>query len=474
MAKANDLAGAVDSWLEVQSEAGQPVTYAEGTLYMYRNGYWMTGIDKAETPLRRLADVLRASDISYAKEPAAVWREVSLRLMSPTGKPIKMDERPALVCTNGTLMLEDRTLVPHSPETYFRRHVNLEYNPKARCPEWLAALDRMMSDWPKHEAEEVKKLLQEYFGVAIVGKRMLPRSLKQALFLYGPPRTGKTSIADVLRAMYPEDLVSSLTATEVSQQFGKYELTKALAWIADEAVNSKSKIDSGDLKRLFDGDLISTPLKYRDPIPFRFDGPVLWTANNPIATDEDSDALYVRILAIEFTRVFSEDDAIEQLNNHKRLVDYITAIGELPGVLNWALDGYDRAAKQMKYTDASRVRDLRKAWLEHSSPVADFLYKATEYDGKTVNFSSVLSAIVSSFALRHHGAKVSRTKAARGLEQMMRTVHPQVNVKKTGGKNGQTYSGVKLNDYGLELLQQAKEDGMFDVNEKPKVNEKKL
>lgn len=468
--KAENYGIAADLWLERMSEDGRPVIFSKSKLWACSGGFWMPIMPQDDTASSRM--MMEAADlagISMGAQERALWRTAELRAIPKDGSNAPLDESNLVVCKNGTLDPMSGDLYENNPELYVTRSVAVEYRPKAKCPEWLATLERTLQDKDKDERKRIIAVLQEFFGVAIVGKHNVPRPLRMGLFLYGATSTGKTSVAKVLRSMFDPARVAIASVDEVSTRFGGSALEGKVAWIADEATGSKTRVDSGLLKRLLDGDPVQAERKYKDAVPMLFNGPVVWTSNNPLKTDDENEALFQRILALEFSHSFTPEDAKQQLGPTGDLVDWLRSHEEMPGILNWALAGYHRAIEQGRFTEAKSIRDLRMAWLMSSNPTADFATRFIEPAVGVVNSVRTLSVAIQAYAFREHSTRLSKAAAARVATTVLRSMYPSMRVEKPGTR-GAYIIGLKLNADGVRQIELAKEDGAYDVGEKVQVN----
>jgi len=459
-------------------ERGTPVKTINGALHIYRENHWTTGIEEhhyyGPRVLKPAAD---GSGVAWGTSKGALWETV--RAMATPEEEIVLDADRLISCKNGLLDPLSGEVYDHDPERYCTRFVDLEYDSKAKCTEWLAALDRMLEDKDNATREEIKAVLQEWFGLGVVGRYpSMPRSLRRALMLAGASGTGKSSTAEVFVAFFGgEKAICSSVVDEINQRFGAAALLGAQAWVANEAIDPKGRTSVAKLKKILNNETMSVELKYGGTFPWSFKGTTLFTTNALLRTNEDSDAIFKRILALTFNRVFTSKDERATLGKYGTLVNKIKGIGELPGVLNWAIRGYDRAQEQGDFTHCKEVTDLRTESLRQSSPTFDFLYQCTEYQKGVVNTSRVISVAASQYARDEHGVAESKSSARRSVADMIRTIHPSVQFghKQTvAGKQHTVYVGLALNERGLRVVEAAKERGGFDPGEKVATNERRV
>jgi putative DNA primase/helicase len=222
------------------------------------------------------------------------------------------------------------TLLPHTPTFFTVNALSYDYQPNATCPHWERFLSELWGD----DIESIQTL-QEWFGYLL-----LPDTRQQKfLMLVGPARSGKGTIARVVRAMLGAENVASPTLRSLSGTFGLWGLLgKLLAIVPDasaartsdnlvELIKSLTGEDALDIERKNLSPLSSVNLKVR----------LMVIANQLPGMNDCSGALGQRILALETKRswVGKED---------RQLTDRLLA--ELPGILCWSMDGWRRLRKR--------------------------------------------------------------------------------------------------------------------------------
>src|SRR5262245_12668393 len=98
--------------------------------------------------------------------------------------------------------------------------------------EWLAFLNSLWPDDPASIA-----LLQEWAGYALTGDT----SMQKALLAVGRPRSGKSTIAAILRALVGEGNAAGPTLAGLAENFGLSALLgKQLAIVADARLSGRA------------------------------------------------------------------------------------------------------------------------------------------------------------------------------------------------------------------------------------------
>jgi putative DNA primase/helicase len=259
----------------------------------------------------------------------------------------------AMAMENGVLDPATRTLSEHDPERFNLSSLPFSYDPEAECPQWLDFLESTLpGDRQAHET------IAEWMGYVLSGRT----DLHKIGVLVGPPRCGKGTISRVLKAMVGRDGWAAPTLARLGSEFGMASLIgRGLAVMGDVRWTSKHVIDAVPIMLGISGeDGFSIPRKHVGDwigkLPTRL---MLMSNDAPVFTDA-SGALAGRMVYVAFHRSFlgSEDLTLEG-----RLM------GELPGILNWALDGLDRVVKLGTFTQSAGSMELAAEVDRDSSPV---------------------------------------------------------------------------------------------------------
>ena len=259
---------------------------------------------------------------------------------------------------NGLLDVPTRTLREHTPQFFNSVGVPFEYEPAAQQPKrWLAFLHQL---WPDDEASAAT--LQEWFGYIISGRT----DLHKILLMVGPTRAGKGVISRMLGALIGRNNVAAPTLSSLQKNFGLQPLLgKALATVADVRLNQRDAMTVVERLLSISGeDLITVDRKYRDPwtgqIPVRF----MLLSNELPQFGDASAAIAGRFVTLTLTQSFlgREDYGLEQ-----------SLYEELPGILNWALDGLARLGQQGAFTRTATTDEVMSELIALASPVAEFV-----------------------------------------------------------------------------------------------------
>ncbi|MEU3182163.1 phage/plasmid primase, P4 family [Streptomyces albidoflavus] len=271
-------------------------------------------------------------------------------------KPSELDRSPIVACENGLLRIRDRALLPHTPGFFNLVSVPFAYDPHAQAPAWEAFLADI---WP--EDHESVAALQEWFGYVLSGRT----DQQKILLLTGPPRSGKGTIARVVKELIGKENLAGPTLAGLGSNFGLSTLVgKPLAVISDARLSGDSTAVVERLLTISGEDTIDIDRKYR----------ALWTGKLPtrlmILTNElphfgdSSGVIAGRFIALSTT--------ISWLGKENTgLTDALTA--EMPGILNWALTGLARLEQTGRITEPTASREAVLTMQDTASPTSAFL-----------------------------------------------------------------------------------------------------
>ncbi|UCM89183.1 DNA primase family protein [Streptomyces marincola] len=267
------------------------------------------------------------------------------------------NEEPIVACENGLLHIRDRALLPHTPGFFNLVSVPFPYDPGATAPEWEHFLSEVWPDDP-----DAILALQEWFGYVLSGRT----DLQKILLMVGPSRSGKGTIARVLKALVGKKNLAGPTLAGLGTNFGLSTLIgKPLAVIADARLSGNDNTQVVERLLTISGeDTIDIDRKYRE----------VWTGKLPtrlvILSNElphfgDSSGVIANrfvLLNLRVSWLGREDPT---------LTDRL--IAEMPGILNWALEGLARLQRAGRITEPASSRDAVTTMRDTASPTSAFV-----------------------------------------------------------------------------------------------------
>lgn len=306
----------------------------EERFYHYRNGYWehiyevelITKISKELPQLNGMPLPMRKQVIE------------NLKLL----KHLHLDQFNAsemLNLKNG--MIDPLNGMKISHDKNFNSTIQLDYifNKEASCPLWLKTIGEIFQ-----EDEKKIALLQEFFGYCLVPDV----KQKKAMLLLGDSDSGKSTILNILRAMIGAKNCGSVPLKYLSNpQYTPMLINKLVNIDADVDKNASSY--EAEFKIITSGEPVACNQKFIAAFEFIPRCRIVLAANIfPKITDHSS-AFYKRLVLIPCDRIF---EAHEQNRN---LASEI--MQELPGVLNWSIEGLRRLNERGRFEQHEFMRD---------------------------------------------------------------------------------------------------------------------
>jgi len=373
-----------------------------------------------QNSVSQVMDALRAACQLHGGAQAPAW-------LSEDPKHPPANE--IIACLNGLLHVPTGRVHPHTPDFFNTSSLSYDYNLKATHPvEWLKFLK---SIWG--EDQESIDALQDIFGY-LLGTD----TDQQKLFLFvGPKRSGKGTIARVLGELVGPDAVAAPTLASIQTNFGLAPLIgRSVALIADARLGSKADQAqiaerllsiSGEDRQQIDRKFLPA---WNGKLNTRF---VIMTNELPRISDA-SGALASRFVVLTMTKSFygAEDRGLTT-----RL------LGELPGILNWAIEGWKRIRKRGHFIQPNASAESIRELEDLSSPIGAFLRDCCEVEpGKTVAIDKIYLAWVK--WCKEQGRDHAGTKNTFGRD--LRSKIPQLKVTQPteDGERQRKYEGVGL------------------------------
>ncbi|KUN44888.1 NTP-binding protein [Streptomyces olivochromogenes] len=267
------------------------------------------------------------------------------------------DEGPIVACENGLLRIRDRALLPHGPEFFNLVSVPFAYDPDANAPTWHGFLAQL---WP--EDPDSIAALQEWFGYVLSGRT----DQQKILLIVGPSRSGKGTIARVLKALVGKENLAGPTLAGLGTNFGLSTLIgKSLAIISDARLSGNDNSQVVERLLTISGDdTIDIDRKYREPWTGRVPSRLMILSNELPHFGDSSGVIANRfiLLSTRLSWLGKEDPT---------LTDRLTA--EMPGILNWALDGLARLQRNGRITQPPSSREAITTMQDTASPTSAFV-----------------------------------------------------------------------------------------------------
>jgi putative DNA primase/helicase len=339
---------AIEQLLQNVKDLGLDMCRNGSFVYLYNGAYWENvPEDTVKVFLGRAAEHMGV-DFNEARWHG--FRENLFRQLLTAAPAPRIPKRKTTLINllNGTLEIRKDNVFkrPATPADFLKYQLQFKYDPQATAPLFMAYLDKVLPD------KASQAVIGEFLGY-IFTRNM---KLEKALFAYGPTaHNGKSVLYDTIMGMLGRENVSSYSLQSLTDTTG---YTRAM--IADKLVNYTSEatskaIASDVFKQLASGEAVEARLPYGHPFQLENGPKLIFNCNELPYMGESNHAIDRRLLIVPFNvRITPEERDIY-------LADKIVA-NELPGVLNWILEGLQRLRKNNGFT---RSEAVEQASAEH-------------------------------------------------------------------------------------------------------------
>lgn len=232
-----------------------------------------------------------------------------------------------LALQNGVIDLRTGELQPFSRDYIALQRASVAFDAEAACPRWEQFIREIFSD-----NEELIRFVHKCCGYTLSGKT----TEQKLLFLHGVGRNGKTVFLEVFQRLMGEYAKSASSQLIVEHRYNDTPAhlladLEGARFVKVPETGENKPLAEACIKTITGGDKIQGAKKFKDPHEF-VPQLKLWMSGNyrPRVTGRD-EGIWRRICEIPFNRQFTDRDDNRDLKG--------TLMGELPGILNWALRG---------------------------------------------------------------------------------------------------------------------------------------
>lgn len=301
--------------------------------------------------------------------------------MKPEASAIWLDESEYhpenfIVFQDGILDLDEWisgnacSLFPNTPNLLNASYLPFEYEQNDGKPnKWLEFLGTIWGN----DSESIETL-QEWFGLSLTSEM----KYQKIMLIVGPPRSGKGTIARVMRKILGEENVAGPVLSSLEQNFGLQSLlnkTHAIVSDARLSAGSNKAIITERLLSISGSDSLTIDRKQRQALTLTLGARITLMSNELPALKDVSGALVNRYILLPMTKSFL---GVEDVDLEKKLYS------ELPEILNWALAGLKRLTERKCFIQPSSAKEHLSELLAVSSPIRAFIKERCVLDSDKV------------------------------------------------------------------------------------------
>lgn len=277
----------------------------------------------------------------------------------------ELDADPFLLnLQNGTFELNSGTLRPHDPKDFMTHGAPVAYDPDATAPGWQAFLEKAVPD------DALRTYLQKAVGYSLSGSVE-----EQVLFmLYGKGSNGKSTFLSLITCLlgpgYAKLSAPDLfTSSNLDRHPTELADLKGARFVYVPEVDRNKRFASDRVKLLTGETTIKARGLYKEFSEFAMTAKLWLAFNDKPHVSDTSHGFWRRIRFIPFTTTFEKEQRDNQFLNK------LTA--ELPGILNWALEGY-RLYREEGLEDTPEMNEGLTTYRLEMDTVGRFIEEACE------------------------------------------------------------------------------------------------
>ncbi|MBW3638189.1 MAG: DNA primase, partial [Armatimonadetes bacterium] len=250
----------------------------------------------------------------------------------------QLDTHPFLFnVKNGTLDLLTGELLPHNPEHFLTKCLDIEFDPDAECPRWKEFLSSIMGG-----SENLVSYLQRAVGYSLTGDVR-----EQIMFLlHGNGANGKSTFLDTVADLLGEYAQTAPTEMLMAKR-GDKGVPNDIARLRGSRFVTAVETEEGRrlsevlVKQLTGGDKITARFLNQEFFEFTPSHKIFLATNHLPKVKGTDHAIWRRLPLIPFKQTFWNPDKGEEGPPELRMDKTLPAKlrEELPGILTWALTG---------------------------------------------------------------------------------------------------------------------------------------
>jgi putative DNA primase/helicase len=302
-------------------------------------------------------DQVKAQSCLRSKNEPPCW------IAEPKGEQWPPDEvlitKRELIHLPSLVAKKDDYRMSATPRFFTTSALDFDFDAEAPIPStWLEFLQKL---WP--EDPESIETLQMWFGLCLTNDTRL----QKMLVLCGAKRSGKGTIARILRALVGFENCAGPTLASLGTNFGLWALVgKTLAIVSDARLSGRtdSAIVVERLLSISGEDALTIDRKNLEPITCKLPTRIMIISNELPRLSDSSGALVSRMILLRLTETWygREDHG---------LTDKL--LSELPGILRWSIDGWAKLRETGRLVQPHSAEGMLDELSDMASPISAFV-----------------------------------------------------------------------------------------------------
>ena len=290
----------------------------------------------------------------------------------------RWDQGNILNLKNGVLDLDTLKMREQTRDDLLTYVLPYEYNEAAEAPKFEAFISQVLVKTdeegnltgrdedgnPTGETDpDLVNLFQELWGYTLT----TDTSQHAMAWLSGEGSNGKTLALSILQALLgPLALTVNFAELKNSNSYIKSDIPGKRMILSTESERGAT-VAEGEIRQIASGDRQSTRPIYGSNFQFTPVCTIWWAMNDKPVIKDTSNAMWRRLKLIPFNQTFSETPKPGEMQRDTELQSKLMA--ELPGILNWAIEGLKQLRKNGKFTRSAAMEKAIADYKNESNPV---------------------------------------------------------------------------------------------------------
>lgn len=339
---------------------------------------------------------------------------------------VNFDSDKTLVgCQNGIIDLESGCLLTDVGTSIITKRIGCSFEPGAKCPMFEQFLNEIMCD-NQEDVCYLKKLIG-YFLSGDVSE--------QCFYIFeGNGSNGKSTFTGVLGELFGE-YAGTIPVHALMREGSVSDRTCDIAMLQGKRFVSAAEPERGKhlaearLKLLTGSDQVSARLLHKNPVLFTPTFKLCILSNGlPLISGTD-EGIWRRVRVLAFDSHFDNQTKDKSLGEKLR--------GELPGILNLALEGYALLRAEGGLGSTERIRKRTAGYRTESDVVAEFTRLCCDRDPAATSSTAILYPVYQKFCA-DFGSPLQRHRFGRELGRL--------GFKNKKFANGNAWRGLRLKE----------------------------
>lgn len=357
----------------MNSECSRIMKEAPGEIKRIGEKFAGAGIDMPDKAIEEIERLKRSIDVAKALHKATKRSSHRINSVDAMAQKKRKASTPSfnvaesLNLANGTLDLRSLELLPHDRADLCTYCLDYIYDPAATCTRFKRFLcEVLVKEGTTETDQELVDLLQELVGYSLTTQT----KYQVMVWMSGEGSNGKSIAIAIIKALLGQMAVS--VDFQTLGTVGNYDMADIPGARVLFSLESEKGVGISEkhIKSIVTGDPMKTRPIYGSPIDFTSTAKIWWAMNDRPVIKDTTNAIWRRMKLIPFYRTFEEG-----VNADPDLLEKLKA--ELPGILNWAIEGLIRLTIKKKFTGSETANTAKQQYREQSNPVAQWMNTMT-------------------------------------------------------------------------------------------------